>query len=105
VSLARNHPPSADDFLWYNFHMETFMKADIFFFVTTVAVGLITIGILFVLFHLARFMSTCNRIAKKLELKAEEISNEAEELVKDVRESFLFRLLFPRTKKARTRRK
>jgi branched-subunit amino acid aminotransferase/4-amino-4-deoxychorismate lyase len=69
------------------------------------AVGLITIGILFVLFHLARFMSTCNRIAKKLELKAEEISNEAEELVKDVRESFLFRLLFPRTKKARTRRK
>lgn len=82
------------------------MKADIFFFVTTIAVVLITVGIIFAFFHLAKFIATCNRIAKNVELKAEEIGDEAKELIEDVRESFIFRLLFPKAKKkSRPKRK
>lgn len=85
--------------------METFIKADIFFFVTTIAVVLITVGMIFVFFHLAKFLATCNRIAKNVELKATEISGEAKELIADVRESFLFRLLFPKPKKPAKKKK
>lgn len=86
--------------------MDTFMKADIFFFVTTVAVVLITVGMIFVFFHLAKFMATCNRIAKNVESKADEIGEDAKEMVADVKESFLFRLMFPKAKKkSRVKRK
>lgn len=78
--------------------METFMKADIFFFVTTIAVVVITAGIIFALFHLAQFLSTCNRIAKNIETSANEVSNDAKDMVARVKESFLFRLMFPEVK-------
>lgn len=86
--------------------METFMKADIFFFVTTIAVVLVTVGIICVFFHLARFLSTCNRIARNVESKAEDIGEDAKEMIADIKESFLFRLMFPKPKKkSRAKRK
>lgn len=88
--------------------MDTFMKADIFFFVTTISVVLITIFLLIIFFHLTKFLSTCNRIAKNVETKANEIGEEAEEFLNDVRNSFLFRLFFPsssRQKNAKLKKK
>ncbi len=84
--------------------MDTLMKADIFFFITTGAVVLITICVVVTLFYVARFLSTCNRIAKAVETKAHELGAEVEDVVADVRESFLFRLMFPRRKKTRNKR-
>jgi hypothetical protein len=61
--------------------MDTLAKANIFFFITTIAVGLITIGVLISLYYVVRAM-------KRLE--------ELSEITEEIRESFLFNLLFKR---------
>ena len=79
--------------------MDTFMKADIFFFVATIAVALFTLVVIVIGVYVARFMRTCNRIARNVEERADEIGEDVEEMIDDVRESFLFRLMFPKAKK------
>lgn len=78
------------------------MKADIFFFVTTIAVVLISIFLILVLAYVAKFIHTCNRIARNVEMKADEIGEDVGEMIQDVRESFLFRLMFPKAKKKKS---
>lgn len=75
------------------------MKADIFFFVTTIAVGLFAMGALLVFFYIIRLLRSCRKLIITLENKAEDIGTEAEELMERIEESFVFRLLFPKPKK------
>jgi hypothetical protein len=82
--------------------MDTFMKADIFFFVTTIAVALVSLGLLIMFVYVVRFMRTCNRIAKSVEERADEIGEDVGEMIEDVRESFLFRLMFPKAKRKKS---
>lgn len=78
------------------------MKADIFFFVTTIAVALGAIVMIVIGIYIAKFMRTCNRIAENVEEKADAIGEDVSEMIEDVRESFLFRLMFPKSKKKKS---
>jgi hypothetical protein len=80
-------------------YMETFMKADIFFFVTTIAVGIITIflcvAIYYVIVGLRRFKDLADKLERGIDTAEENIS----ETVERVTDSFLFGLLFPKKRK------
>lgn len=78
--------------------METFIKADVFFFVTTVAVVLLTIFLIIVLcyaiFAFKRIAELCDRV----EANIDTASIEVKEIISQVKESFLFNLLFTKNK-------
>jgi hypothetical protein len=66
--------------------MDTLMKADIFFVVTTVAVILVTAGVLVSLYYVVRAVKHLEGLS---------------EVTQDIRESFIFNLLFKRNGKHR----
>lgn len=84
--------------------METIMKADIFFFVTTVAVTVFIIFFVLLSIQLMRFFNLCNRILKQIESTAGELSQDAKEMIEEIRESFIFRLLFFKRSKAKRKK-
>jgi predicted AAA+ superfamily ATPase len=81
--------------------METLMKADIFFFVTTICVVLISGAIIYLLIRASAFMTSLRELADKLKEKAEDVGEEAEELLERMEDSFIFRLIFAGRKKKR----
>jgi len=79
--------------------MSTLIKADIFFFVTTISVFLITISILITLYYFTRFFRGISVLSKKLENNVDDINTHIEEVAKQIKESFLFNLVFTKGKK------
>jgi ABC-type multidrug transport system fused ATPase/permease subunit len=75
--------------------MDTLMKADVFFVITSVAVVIFTIFFIIIATHIVRFFGSVNRIIRTIEDKAGDVTKEAKEALVDIRESFLFRLFFP----------
>jgi len=76
--------------------MDTLMKADIFFFVTTVVVTIFGILGTVAFLYLIGILRDIRRASRKLEGELEAIGNGAEELYRTISESFLFKLLFGR---------
>ena len=85
--------------------METLMKADIFFFVTTICVVLISGAIVYLLVRASELMRSMMHLADKLKEKAEDVGQEAEELIERMQDSFIFRLLFAGSKKSRRKKR
>lgn len=85
--------------------MDTFMKADIFFFVTTLAVVFISIFIIIAIVYFIRFLGACRRLTETLEEKAGELSEEAEEFLERIKGAWLFNLLFPPKKRQKKEKK
>ena len=81
--------------------MGTLMKADIFFFVTTIAVVLVTIALLVSLYYVVTAVRRLADTLHKIEQNMKDASIEVKEMTEDLRDSFLFNLLF---KKRRRRR-
>jgi hypothetical protein len=82
--------------------METIVKADIFFFISSVATVIVTVLLSIVLFYLARAGRNLHQITQKLQ----EHFRDSEEFVLDLKErieeNIFFRLFFP---PARSQRK
>lgn len=76
--------------------MNTLMKADIFFFVTTIAVALFGILGTVAFLYLIGILRDIRRASRKLEGEIEAMSEGAEALYRTISESFLFKLLFGR---------
>lgn len=74
------------------------MKANIFFFVTTICVVVVSLFLIIFLAYLARFLNTCRKIAEILKDKTADLGEEAEEFLSRVQDSFIFRLFFPSNK-------
>lgn len=74
--------------------METIMKSDIFFFVTTIAVAIFTLLGTVILLQIIRVLRDIKRAAAKLEAEVSEIGEHAETLYRRISESFLFNLIF-----------
>ena len=81
------------------------MKADIFFFVTTICVVLISGAIVYLLVRASELMRSMRQLADKLKEKAEDVGQEAEELIERMQDSFIFRLLFAGSKKSRRKKR
>ena len=81
--------------------METFIKADIFFFVTTIAVVIFTALTSITLYYLIVGLASFKRMAKKLEAEQENAEEFVKETVERVTESSIFNFLFPKKRKSK----
>lgn len=80
--------------------MDTVMKADIFFFVTTIAVVVFMTLASIALWYLIKILRSVRRAADSLEGKIESASEQAEALYGKLTDSVLFNLIFtPKRKK------
>jgi uncharacterized protein YoxC len=65
---------------------ESFLKADVFFFVTTIAVVLITIGLVVGLVYLIKILRTIKRISSRAEHTANMVADDITELRNTIKE-------------------
>lgn len=89
----------------YNELMHEFIKMDIFFFVSTIAVVAITTGVVMLMIRLTGLIAALERLSDELKDKAGDIGEEAEEILEHIRESFVFRLIFGGKTRRRTKKK
>jgi len=78
---------------------DTLVHADIFFFVTTIAVALLSIAALIVAFYLIKALEQARRALSEVEEHAGEISEDVKDVLYDLRESAAYRFLFKRKRK------
>ncbi len=74
--------------------MDTFMKADIFFFVTTIAVIAFLIMGSIAFYYLIGILRNVKHASDKFKGAIDAANEHAHELYHEIRESFLFNLIF-----------
>lgn len=79
--------------------MNTILQADIFFFIASIAFVIVTVLVVIALVYIIGLLKNVRRIADKLEGDIEIISDEAKEMITDMRQSTAFRFLFGGVKK------
>lgn len=65
--------------------MESFIKSDIFFFVTTICIVLVTLLFLVILFYLIRVLRNIDFLSKKIKEEGSEIIEDAHNIRIDVK--------------------
>lgn len=79
--------------------MDTIIHADIFFFITTIAVIVVSIFIIIALFYLIKTLRQFKRFTDAVERGLDGASDDLKEMRERIMDSFLFNLLFPRKKR------
>ncbi len=86
--------------------MDTLVKADVFFFITSIAVIAVTVGILIGIYYIVqtvrRIEGYAETIEKKMKEKKEEvddITDDVKDMVNDIKDSFIYNLLFTKKRK------
>lgn len=82
--------------------MPNLIQADIFFFVTTLAVLAISFFVVLLLIRLRALARTLHRLVEKLSNVTDYAGEEAHELLQDIKQSSLFRFFFPRRSRKST---
>lgn len=85
--------------------METLAKADIFFFVTTIAVVVVSIFLIILLTYTIFALRRLRRIVDIVEKNIDTASEEVKEIMTHIKESFLFNLVFGRKRNHKKRPK
>ena len=80
-------------------HMDTVLKANVFFFVTTIAVIAFTVVGLVAFMYLIGILKDIRRATRKLEGEMEAVAENADALYHKIAESFLFNMLFGKRSK------
>lgn len=83
--------------------METFLKADIFFFITSIFVVVSTAVLLVAGIYLIKIIVNFYKISSMLRRATEEAEADLEEIGEHVRESPLFRFIFGKKKTKETK--
>lgn len=78
--------------------METLMKSDIFFFVSTIESIFLTIAWLILLYYLITAGRNLHRLSEALKEKLDDSSEFLAELYERLEGNFIFRFLFPSRK-------
>ncbi|MES2214143.1 MAG: hypothetical protein V4465_02005 [Patescibacteria group bacterium] len=79
--------------------MDTLVHADIFFFVTTIAVVLLTLGLLWGIFYVVGALKRLEVYVHTIAENTKDASEEVKEMGEDIRDSFLYQFLFKKKKK------
>lgn len=85
--------------------METLLKADIFFFITSIAVILLTLFVLIVLYHLIKILKDVEFISDKLQKGTAFATDNLEELVNNINQSSIFKFIFGKKKSSSRKKK
>ena len=80
------------------------MKADIFFFITTISVILCTIVFVIAGYYLIKIMKNVSHISESLKNTVENASSELADMSEHVRDSALFTFIFGKRKKAKIKK-
>ena len=83
--------------------MDTLMKADIFFFVTTIAVVVVSIAFLLSLYYVVNAIKRLEAYASRIEENMKDASAEVKEMGEDIRDSFIYNFIFKKKKRRSTR--
>ncbi len=78
--------------------MESILKSDIFFFITSMSVVIITLFLLVALFYFIKIMRNFYKISSILKNYTEDTSNELKDMGQHIRQSKLFTFLFGKEK-------
>ena len=81
--------------------METILKSEIFFFISSISVILITIVFVIFGFYLIKTMKNFSQISERLRKTVDGAASSLEEVGNDIKESPLFRFFFGKKKKSR----
>jgi uncharacterized protein YoxC len=81
--------------------METLIHADIFFFITSIAVVLLTVGSIVVFVYVIRAAQKIEKYADSVGEGMKETSDEVRDMAAEVRESFLFNMLFKKKRRSK----
>ncbi len=84
--------------------METLMKADIFFFISTIATIVLTILLVVCFYYLARTLKNFRDISDTLKKHVDRASGHIDELSKKVEESAIFSFIFGKKRTSRKRK-
>jgi len=85
--------------------METLIHADIFFFITSIAVIILTILLCICLYYLSGALKNFRDITDTLKANVENASDHFEELIERVEENAIFRFIFGGNKKSVKKKK
>lgn len=78
--------------------MESILKADIFFFISSISIVIISIFILIALFYFIKVLRNFYKISNLLKNYAEDTESELRDMANHVRESPIFTFIFGRAK-------
>jgi len=78
--------------------MESILKSDIFFFITSISVVVITLFFLVALFYFIKILRNFYKISTILKSYAEDTDSELREMANHVRQSKLFTFIFGKSK-------
>lgn len=79
--------------------LDTLAKADIFFFVTTIAVVVVTLGFAALAYYGVRTLEQARRALKEVEEHIGDTTDDVKDILFDIRESRAYQFLFRRRRK------
>jgi hypothetical protein len=83
----------------YNSNVETLVKADVFFFIASIATVVLTILISFLLFYLIKAGKNLYKLSETLKSEFKESEEFIEDLKDRLENNFVFRFFFPPIRK------
>lgn len=81
--------------------MDSVVKADIFFFISSIAVVVVSAGLLVAGYYITRSLQRIERLAGRLEEKMIDATDEVKEIGENIKESFLYNMIFKKKKKTK----
>jgi uncharacterized protein YoxC len=79
--------------------LDTLAKADIFFFVTTIAVVLVALGFVTLAYYGVRTLEQARRALKEVEEHIGDTTDDVKDILFDIRESAAYRFLFKKKRR------
>jgi uncharacterized protein YoxC len=81
--------------------MESILKSEIFFFISSISVVLITVIFIIIGFYLIKIMKNFSHISEVLRNTVDGATSSLEEVGNDIKESTIFRFFFGKKKKSK----
>lgn len=81
--------------------MDSVMQADIFFFISSIAVVVVSIGILVASYYVIRLLRRIELFAEKWEERMYDATEEVKGIGDDIKKSFLYNLIFKKKKQGK----
>jgi len=81
--------------------MDGILQSQVFFFISSIGFVILSILLAILLFYLIRATKTFHKIIDKVEKDIDSIGDTTKEILEEVKDSFIFNLLFGKKKKNR----
>ncbi len=85
--------------------MESILKSEIFFFISSVSVILITVIFIIVGFYLIKIMKNFSEISEKIKDTVNGATSSLEEVGENIKESLIFRFFFGKKRRSKESKK